>query len=182
LSSFFMRRKKSLDLLHIVSSISFVYRLLCDLILTHSFYLYCTRSHFETAALSLQDQETQFDSVIRALGLDDVLCRSTAYAHALLLRAQARCDAHRYEAALEDAQTATQVLVVHADTNMDATVPCQDIDLLSKVYRVQADAYEGLGQCQEAIQSLQMWSASDPSLNTKISHEITRLSKETVRR
>ncbi|GKY96875.1 hypothetical protein MPSEU_000646600 [Mayamaea pseudoterrestris] len=127
-------------------------------------------------ATSFQDKETLFGSVIRTLELDEEQRQSTALAHALVLRGSARCDARQYETALEDAQLAANVLCGSSTTSDSAH--SHDTDLLSKLYRIQAEAYEGMGQLDNAMQALRNWSVSDPSFEKKIAKELTRLQQK----
>ena len=124
-------------------------------------------------ALTLSDKETQYGSVVRVLGQDEALCRSNAYAHALILRAAARSDARQLESALADAQAALQVL-----TKGEANE--KDLDLLAKAYRIQSDVYEGLGRLVKAMESLRQWGLADPSFGTKTAKEMQRLRQKLV--
>ena len=47
--------------------------------------------------------------------------------------------------------------------------------LLAKAHRVAADAHEGLGQLDEAMESVRKWSSLDPAFTTKAAGEIQRL-------
>lgn len=47
----------------------------------------------------------------------------------------------------------------------------------SRVYRVLADAHEGLGNLKGAIQALQEWYEMDPIVRTKVQKEIQRLNE-----
>jgi tetratricopeptide (TPR) repeat protein len=118
-------------------------------------------------ATTLQEQEKQFGSVIKVLQDDPALSQSIALVHALALRAAARCEAKEYQTALEDVQQGLDRLKNGSSS--------KDQELLSKLYRTQADAFEGLGRIKDAIESLQLWAASDPAFQSKIIKEIQRL-------
>jgi len=95
------------------------------------------------------------------------LHRSSARIRAQVLRASARCDAKLYERALED-----------VGEILDLTTRAVNDDLIAQAYRVAADAYEGLGQYEQAIDAVRQWGAysSGPSFSkTKVGNEIARL-------
>jgi tetratricopeptide (TPR) repeat protein len=125
---------------------------------------FCFALECPITATQFQDKERQFGSIINALKSD--ASYTTVYAHALVLRAAARCEAQHYELALADAHTALEVLLRGSSGNRNS---------LSRLYRMQADAYERLGRIPEAITALQNWEACDASFHTKIRKELHRL-------
>ena len=101
------------------------------------------------------------NSVIKSLQQDEMLQKSKAFAHALVMRADSKlemipCD---IKDALKDAYLATEIDDIHG-----------------KAWRTIADAEERDGNTIKAIEAVSKWAECNPLFATKATNEISRLS------
>lgn len=131
-------------------------------------------------ASQYKEKEKLFSSVLKVLTSDTELGNSFARVHAQVLRASARCNAHLYDEALLDTKEAIGVVEdCQKQQESSASSSSSALSLLSaRAYRIQAEAYEGLGRIPEAIESLRQWAKCDESFRTKVMNEIQRLQQQ----
>ena len=113
----------------------------------------------------LEQQERLYQSVISKLVASEDFSTSGVLAHALSRRARYYLEVGDNHHAIEDA-----VKALAFGTTASAKTR-------SRVYRVLADAHEGLGNLKGAIQALQEWCKMDPIVRTKVQKEIQRLNE-----
>jgi tetratricopeptide (TPR) repeat protein len=114
----------------------------------------------------LEQQVRLYNSVVSKLMASEEFSSSGVLAHALSRRARYYLELGENHHAIEDA---LQTLTFGSSTVCAKT--------RSRAYRVLADAHEGLGNLQEAIQALQEWYKMDPIVRTKLQKEIQRLNE-----
>ena len=92
-------------------------------------------------------------------------------------------DAKAYlQQAIESLQDAQQALDYYTADGSTCAIfeETATISVLRRAHRVSADAHQGLGNLEMAVQCLQSWAAADPSFHTKISKEIQKLHERSL--
>jgi len=95
------------------------------------------------------------------------LNKSTALAHALVLRA----DAYLEQTQLSPGGSGSKINEAHTDAQMAISIDHLD----GRAYRVLADAEEALGNVLGAMEAVSKWAEVNPGFGTKARNELARL-------
>lgn len=120
---------------------------------------------------NLDEKRRYTSSIIRVLDDDtDDLRMSTANTRARIYQAEIILEMGNYNEAIDEITIAIQQLTAPSILK----TRFYDI-LLSKAYRIVADAYEQSGDYLAAIKSIQYMASTNPDMRTKIVKELERL-------
>ncbi len=134
------------------------------------FLLLSFSSYHNIKATSLTKKIDVLSQVIESLQCP-LYSSSNALSHAYVMRADAYIETQQQQN-LQD-QTNDTLLIQKALEDVSKAIPINHLH--GRAYRVQADAYEALGDILHAMESVENWAKVNPAFMSKAKNELSRL-------